>query len=332
MGSLTQYHTAKTVYRYNNVISSLSDLKYTKPNNIMECKMTPILKASVLYILLSFSLCHAEAPPANNNKTLTLGNAAKELKWELGGLTAGILYLGLKEWRWGSNKTFKFNNEGFFGMDTGSGGADKLGHLYSTYVMDEFLTDRLYYKTGNLQDAAMKGAIFSAGLMLFVETFDGLSEDHGFSYEDVIMNTTGIGISYLKNTVPGLRNKLDLRVEYHRSQGDKGHPVTDYTGYNYSAVLKLGGFKSLRTTPLKYVELQLGYHAEGFKKDDRPYFKKKKTRLYAGIGLDLSEVLFKPLKKQTDNDLVDMADTFFRYYQAPGIYTTTSLQTRSQKL
>lgn len=281
-------------------------------------------------LIFSCSIAHAETV-VDTNKVLTVGEAAKELKWEIGGLAGGILYLGLKEWKWG-NSSFKFNNEGFFGMDTGSGGADKLGHLYSSYVMDEFLTDRLYYKTGNRNDAALKGAIFSAGLMLFVEAFDGVSSDHGFSYEDMIMNSTGIGISYLKNTVPGLRDKLDLRVEYHPSKADKGHPITDYTGYNYSAVLKLGGFKKLKTTPLKYVELQLGYKTRGFKRDDKPYFKKKTTELYAGIGLDLSEALFKPLKKQTDSELVDYADTFFRYYQAPGIYTTSSLQTREQNL
>ena len=292
--------------------------------------MSRIIKTIAASLLLVSSVCHAESVP-DSNKTLTIGEAANELKWELGGLTGGILYLGLKEWDWGSS-SFKFNDEGWFGINTGSGGADKLGHLYSTYLMDEFLTERLYQKTGNLKDAALKGAIFSGGLMLLVETFDGVSSDHGFSYEDLIMNSTGIGISYLKNTVPGLRNKLDLRVEYHKSQADEGHPITDYTGYNYSAVLKLGGFKTLRTTPLKYVELQLGYHTEGFKKDDRPYFEKKKAELYAGIGLDLTEIVFKPLKKQTDSELVDYADTFFRYYQMPGIYTTTSLQTREQKL
>jgi len=280
--------------------------------------------------ILSLSVCHAD-PIMESNKTLTIAEAAKELKWELGGLSSAILYLGLKEWEWGSS-SFKFNDEGWFGINTGSGGADKLGHLYSTYLMNEFLTNRLYHKTGNLNDAALKGAIFSGGLMLLVEAFDGVSSDHGFSYEDLIMNSMGIGISYLKNTVPGLRNKLDLRVEYHRSQGDTGHPITDYSGYNYSAVLKLGGFKSLRTTPLKYVELQLGYHAEGFKKDDRPFLDKKKAEVYAGIGLDLSQVFFKPLKTQTDSELVDYADTFFRYYQMPGIYTTSALQTREQDL
>ncbi|MCK5902645.1 MAG: DUF2279 domain-containing protein, partial [Cocleimonas sp.] len=231
------------------------------------------------FILLCFMLVTGTSQAenhANAAKKLTFGEAADALKWELGGITGGILYLGLKEWEWGSS-SFNFNDEGWFEMNRGSGGADKLGHLYSSYLMSEFLTHRLYKKTGNLNDAALHGALFAESLMLFVEAFDGVSSDHGFSYEDLIMNTAGIGISYLKNTVPALRNKLDLRVEYHPSKADKGHPITDYTGYNYSAVLKLGGFQSLRKTPLKYVELQLGYHTEGFKKADKAYFDKKKT-------------------------------------------------------
>jgi hypothetical protein len=292
--------------------------------------MFSTIKILLIYAVFSLSFAHAKSIE-QSTETLTIGEATNALKWELGGLAGGILYLGLQEWEWGSS-SFNFNDEGWFGMKTGSGGADKLGHLYSSYLMNEFLTDRLYHKTGNLNDAALKGAIFSGGLMFLVEAFDGVSSDHGFSYEDLIMNGTGIGISYLKNTVPELRNKLDLRVEYHRSKADKGHPITDYTGYNYSAVLKLGGFKTLRKTPLKYLELQLGYHAKGFKKDDKPYFKKKKATVYAGVGLDLSEVLFKPLKSQTDSQLIDYADTFFRYYQAPGIYTTSALQTREQEL
>ncbi len=257
--------------------------------------------------------------------------AARELKWELGVLSGGIILFGLNEWNWG-NTSFNFNDEGWFGMDTGSGGADKLGHLYSAYLMDEFLTHRLHKKTGNVKDAARNGAIFSGGLMLAVEILDGFSSDHGFSHEDLIMNGAGIGISYLRSTVPGLKNKLDLRVEYNPSKGGSDHPLTDYTGYNYSTVLKLGGFSELRKTPLKFLELQLGYHTEGFSENDRPYFTKKKAELYAGIGIDLSEVLFKPLRKQTDSVFVNYADTFFRYFQAPGIYTTTSLNTRERDL
>jgi len=62
---------------------------------------------------------------------------------------------------------------------------------------------------------------------------------------------------------------------------------------------------------LKYFELQLGYHTEGFKRNEQNQFPEAKTVLPFGIGLNLSEVIFKPVKKRYNNDFIDAADTFF---------------------
>jgi len=110
--------------------------------------------------------------------------------------------------------------------------------------MNELFNKRLNLKTNNKVAAARKSALFSSAIMLGVEIFDGYSDDHGFSYEDLVLNTAGIGISYLKNTVPGLDDKLDLRVEYKPTDAYSDHPITDYSGYTYLAALKLGGFKN----------------------------------------------------------------------------------------
>jgi len=268
------------------------------------------------------------APPANRN----LFTASRDLKWELSGLLAGIGYLGIKEWDWGS-ASFSLNNEGWFEMDSGNGGADKLGHLYSSYVIDEFLTHRLYQKSGDMSYSARSGAFYSFGLMFVVELFDGFSSDHGFSYEDLIMNTTGIGFSYLKNTVPSLAEKLDLRIEYHPSEANEGfHPVTDYSGMKYSVVTKLAGFNSLENTPLKYLELQLGYFVRGFKEGDEVQFKDKSSEIYFGLGADLQELVFKPIMKRWDSKVVKWSNTLFRYYQMPGIYKSTTLNERAEPI
>ncbi len=259
---------------------------------------------------------------------LTTLEAAKKLKWELGAVVGFTTYLGLESWNWGSSNSFKVSDEGWFGTDTGSAGADKLGHMYSSYLMNEIFTKSLIDKTDDRVQAARKAALFSSAIMLWVEVFDGYSDDHGFSKEDLALNSLGIGISYFKNTVPGLDEKLDLRVEYHPTEEHSDHPIIDYSGYTYSAVLKLGGFKKLQQTPLKYFELQLGYHTEGFKENDKKYFPEKKTELSLGVGLDLSEVIFKPLKKKTESPFVDYADTFFRYYQAPGVSISTVIDER----
>lgn len=287
--------------------------------------MTYKALASAFVLLLSSNV-YAE----QTDNTLSTFDAAKDIKWELGLVTAGALYLGLDNWNWGSSNSFKLNDEGWFGLDTGSAGADKLGHMYSSFLMNELFNKRLNLKTNNKVAAARKSALFSSAIMLGVEIFDGYSDDHGFSYEDLVLNTAGIGISYLKNTVPGLDEKLDLRVEYKPTDAYSDRPITDYSGYTYLAALKLGGFEKLRNTPLKYLELQLGYHTEGFKISEQRQFPEPKTEIQFAVGLDLSELIFKPINKNKDNEFIHSMNTFFRYYRAPNTYVATSISERSR--
>lgn len=65
---------------------------------------------------------------------------------ETGTIVAGVTALGAYSWGWCSSKKFKFNPEGWFGDNTSSGGADKLGHAFSSYAMNNVLTDRLVRK------------------------------------------------------------------------------------------------------------------------------------------------------------------------------------------
>lgn len=289
-----------------------------------------------IFIFFSIHISHAgttEFKAITTPKTiepLTFYEATKKLKWEFGAVAGGAIYLGLKTWNWGSRNSFKFNNEGWFGTNTGSAGSDKLGHLYSSYLINEFFTKSLMQKTDNKLDAAKWSALFSTSIMLMVEVFDGYSVDHGFSYEDLISNSVGIGISYLKNTVPNLDEKLDLRVEYLPTYAPHNkHPVTDYSGYKYIASLRLAGFEKLKKTPLKYLELQVGYHAEGFKHNENRYYDAKMSEVYFGISLNLTELLFNPIRKHTSSPLVDYVDTFTRYYQIPGTYVSTPIHRRT---
>lgn len=262
--------------------------------------------------------------PKNEDKLdrLTTLDALNKIKWEVGLVSAEALREGLSDWNWGSS-SFHFAHEGWLGAKTKSGGADKFGHMYSSYIINEIFTKRLMRKTNNKAAAAKKAALFSSSIMLWLEVADGFSK-YGFAYEDVAFNTLGVGLSYLRNTVPGLDKKLDLRMEYHPTH-NSDRPVIDYSGQRNVFVVKLGGFDKFRSTPLKYLELQLGYQARGYTKDDKKYFKEKSTEVFAGIGINLTETVFKPLKKHTDNALVDYTDTFFQYYQAPDIYLSTSI-------
>ena len=256
---------------------------------------------------------------------LTTLDALKKIKWEVGLVAAEALREGLSDWNWGSRSSFQLAHEGWLSAKTKSGGADKFGHMYSSYVINEIFTKQLMKQTNNKKAAAKKAALFSSGIMFWLEVADGYSK-YGFAYQDVVFNSLGVGLSYLRNTVPNLDKKLDLRINYHPTENNSDRPVIDYSGQTNLLVVKLGGFKKLHSTPLKYLELQLGYHTQGYN-NDRQHFKEKRTEVLFGVGINLSEAVFKPLKKHSDNSLIDYADTFFQYYQAPGTYINTPIRT-----
>ena len=140
--------------------------------------------------------------------------------------------------------------------------------------------------------AALSASLLSTALMLYVEAFDGFSGDHGFSYEDVVMNSLGVGFAYLRQTNPRLKSLVDFRMEY-KPSGYKGFkPLSDYEGQKYLFALKLSGFKSLKQSPLRYFELQAGYYSRGFSKEARNDGQFRRQNGFVGIGVNLSQLFF----------------------------------------
>lgn len=254
-------------------------------------------------------------------------SATADLKWELGGLLLGITGLGVSNWDWGSSD-FHFGNEGWFGMDTGSGGMDKLGHAHSSYVISEFLQARLDKAGYSAGTSAAYAALFSGVLMTYVEIFDGFSGDHGFSWEDMAMNVGGIGLSYLRGVYPSVAEKFDFRLQYWKSARSNGfRPLSDYEGQRYFLVVKPAGFDLTRNTWLKYIELSLGYDAKGFARKWGYTQSDRHTALYAGVSFNLDEVLFKPLVNMLGR-AGGWFSTALHYVQIPGTIATTSISTR----
>ncbi|WP_448657366.1 DUF2279 domain-containing protein [Sphingomonas sp. CJ99] len=215
---------------------------------------------------------------------------AGEIPLELGGVAAGITAIGIANWNWG-NSSFRFNSEGWFGRETSSFGMDKLGHAYSSFVITEFLGASIRANAANPRHAQRSAALMAAGLMTYVEIFDGFSGDHGFSWEDMASNATGIGLSVLRHQVPGLNDKLDFRMEYLPS-GERGfRPLSDYAGQRYLLAVKLAGFKPLERGPMRFVEVHGGYYARGFTEWERDRGVEPRRALYVGIGLNVQQLL-----------------------------------------
>lgn len=235
---------------------------------------------------------HAETPAWSYSPREFYDNVM-QIPWETAAIVGGTLALGFGDWDWGSAK-FHFVDEGFFGTDTHNGGMDKLGHTYGTMLLSDFFAASLARRHVNQHSAALTGAIMGWSVMAMVETFDGFSKDYGFSPQDIVANTVGATFSYLRNTMPELKSKLDYRLEYVPSgYGDGFKPHSDYAGQKYILALKLAGFEKFEETPLRFFELDLGYYTEGFRREEAIDKGISPTRnVFVAIGINVEQVLF----------------------------------------
>ena len=210
---------------------------------------------------------------------------------------------GVANWDYFTNSP-KSSSEGWFQNDTKTGGADKIGHMYTSYVTAHGLS--YLYETWCFKkdDAALYGALSSLAILGYMEVGDSFST-YGFSKEDFIANSVGSLLGYYLYTNSDVASKIDFRWEYgiHPNQNDF---VTDYENSKYLLALKLNGFETFRHTFLKYFELQVGYYTRGF---DDPLATKERN-LFFGIGLNLTDLFRRHSYKK-------MA-TVLRYIQIPG--------------
>jgi hypothetical protein len=264
-------------------------------------ELTMNLKARVI---LLFTLIYSLQGQALD---LGFSNLEKEQKvWavNLGGM-AFITAWGLAKWDY-FDRSPHAQPEGWFGQNTDEGGADKIGHLWSTYTVADALAHTYEGWGYEPEAAAVNGAWSSFAIMGFMELGDSFSS-YGFSYEDMLMNTAGAAASYLFFKYPELDKKLDLRWEY-KPNPDETDFFTDYQHSKYLVALQLDGFDQLNGSPLEYLELHAGYYIRGF--DERE--PDRERNLYVGIGVDVGKIL-------TQLGCGSFC-TMFHYYQAPYTY------------
>jgi hypothetical protein len=219
---------------------------------------------------------------------------------------AFILGWGIANWDYFRNSPVA-HTEDWFGEDTKEGGADKLGHLYTNHVLAHGLS-WLYERWGFSHDqAAAYGALSGFGLTGLMELGDSFS-DYGFSYEDMVMNAIGSTTGYLLWKYPGLGRRLDIRMEL-TPRFDKADAFTDYEHMKYLVALKFDGFDTLRKSPLRYLDLQLGYYARGY---SQTVPGARERNLYVGLGLNLSHVFDRLSWHRTAR--------VFNYLQLPGTH------------
>jgi len=215
----------------------------------------------------------------------------KTLLLNAGSMTTILIY-GLLKWDYGK-EGFHDANERWFQHDTEYGGADKLGHFWSSYALSH-LYSYVYRKWGYTEkEANLYGALSNLGVQTFMEVADGFSSQ-GFSYEDLIMNVAGAGVAYVWGKVPSLAKKIDFRMEYtpEFDSSDFGFS-TNYERQRFLMAIKADGFDFIKNPWLKYLELHGGYYARHYKDYEVGGPDDRRRYLYVGIGFNVSRLLQK---------------------------------------
>jgi len=229
-----------------------------------------------------------------------------------------IVAIGFAGWDYGSH-SFRTANEGWFDSDTPYGGADKLGHVFTCYALTS-VYNRIYKDWGYSDHEAIRiGAVSSWLTMTVVEIGDGFSVSQGFSWQDEVMNTVGVGMAYLRHRFPAVRERIDFRWEWFPSpsvrHGDRFDVLTDYSGQKFLLAFKLDGWLQTGNPILKALEVQVGYYTRGYVSDDDDYFDGERRYGYIGLGLNVTYLL----EKLTGHK----AWGIFDYYQMPYTYLPT---------
>lgn len=200
------------------------------------------------------------------------------------GATLGITTWGVINWDYG-DRTPNSTSEGWFEYDTDSGGADKAGHFYSSYVIANALPS-LYRNWGFSDAEASRRGLYSSLIINGVMEIGDSFSEYGFSWEDMVANSAGALAGYWLDRHPWWDGRLTLRVEY-LPRFDRFDILTDYDNMKYLAALRLDTLFGQRQPVWRYLDVQLGYYTRGYEEPlDIP-----RRYGYVGLGINLSAVV-----------------------------------------
>lgn len=218
--------------------------------------------------------------------------------------------LGYLAW-WNNHSGVRFHgeNEGWFGRDTYSGGADKASHFFIGYAAQPLLAT-LYERLGYSKSrAATLGAWNAAFCGLVVEVGDGFS-DFGFSWEDASVTAFGaaasamIGSRDLQDTIGFRMGLVGQGVSGGASAASAGQsPLAlssrppdreardGHSELIHTADLKLAGLlPRLRVEPgpARYLLVSFAYRTDGYRFAPR---ERRERSLGVEVGVNTPEVL-----------------------------------------
>jgi hypothetical protein len=250
-------------------------------------------------------------------------------------LTLGGLYVGFTTWtyfawyRKHKERPFKWGGDGWLGLQTYAGGADKFGHAWATMSLARLGTELLRQWGGysNVTSTLVATGL-SELLFLGVEVKDGYYYE--FSFSDATGDTLGALAAVALSLSPRLDELFDFRVQYwpspeYRRQFDGGNVnvAEDYSGETYLLALHLGAIHTLRDHRWggwsRFVDVAAGFGTRGYKPDPPSGMLldyEHHQNLYLGISLN-AQGLFDWMLDGRSATARKLTHGFFEVFNAP---------------
>lgn len=218
------------------------------------------------------------------------------------GIPAIYIYYGIDHWNWGENDNWRWAHERWFQYNTHHGGADKVGHVHSHYMLMRGLYGIFDYTEEGRSTKWLYSILLTGFIGTMIEVGDAFTDTYGFSTEDLICDFAGIAAGALFEASPFLDNFFAFTWEYVPSRGFQkykraGQDFTqDYSGSKWLLSLKLSGFKWLGwKIPefLRYITLDCGYYTRAYEVYDRNIGipeSEKSRYLFYGISFNFVEI------------------------------------------
>ncbi|MBD80144.1 MAG: DUF2279 domain-containing protein [Crocinitomicaceae bacterium] len=214
---------------------------------------------------------------------------------------AGLTFLGAIWYKDHARVPFHYydDSKGYLQMD-------KAGHAYAAYYQSLVMTRSLRWAGVSKKASLIIGGSFGLIMQTPIEIFDGLYEGWGFSWSDMIANTSGALLFTVQEAL-WEDQIVRMKFSYSPSGYPEYHPVlgqtplesffNDYNGHTYwlSANIK-------KTTKLKvpaWLNLSFGYSANGmiyefdnpkyYRGQPFPHLERYRQYLFS-LDLDLSKV------------------------------------------
>ena len=285
--------------------SAMGTEENKKPNSLAEIEKEPVAESREF------------------NTATILGDPLQEsvgkrrvVRWVgLLGPPAGVALYGFLSDR--EIREFRYVDDGWFTRDDRyEGGADKVGHAFTSYVLTRFLTNWVFdYSESTHSRALTYGVISSSLSAVAVEIVDGYFYD-GFSWRDLVANAAGIGFAALLEVSPTLDRLLGFSATYWPSDDLEGNRFeTDYNGWRFFLNIKLTGIPKIQDTFLRYAQIDVGFYTcKRFKPAYTSTTGSPDRHFTLGFSINLSQV-FRDIFKT--NKAISRSARIFEYYHVP---------------